>query len=98
MELRCKRCNQNLTFLGERRFHEGTNWGALGELGELFLQKETLNLYYCETCRGVEFFLPSIPGPAEAQEDKLTWQCTCGEVNIRSEEYCRLCGAPRRYD
>jgi len=26
-----------LDYVGRKRFHEGTNWGALGEIGEFFV-------------------------------------------------------------
>jgi len=30
------RCTTRLDYVGTKRFHEGTRWGVLGELGELF--------------------------------------------------------------
>ena len=30
------------------------------------------------------------PGPGD-----LTWHCPCGEINVRSAEVCRSCGADR---
>jgi hypothetical protein len=57
---RCIRCNEQLTFAGEKDFHEGTRaWGfVLGDLGELFTHQETIEMYVCESCGGVEFFVP----------------------------------------
>ena len=50
-----------MTFLGEKDFHEGTRgWGFfLGDLGELFTSRERMELYACEACGHMEFFLPA---------------------------------------
>ena len=97
--LNCKRCDQPLCFIGERRFHEGTNWGALGDLGELFVKKDAFNLFVCPVCGGIEWFLPrqkekDLPAPPDPNQ--LTWTCYCEEVNVMSQEYCRECARPRK--
>jgi hypothetical protein len=58
--LRCVRCEEQLTFVGEKKFHEGgTDWGFwLGDTGELLTSRERVEMYICEFCGGVEFFLP----------------------------------------
>ena len=58
--LNCLRCGTQLTFLGERGFHEGSRgWGFfLGDLGELFTAREKIELYACEGCGHMELFLP----------------------------------------
>jgi DNA-directed RNA polymerase subunit RPC12/RpoP len=58
--LNCLRCGTQLTFLGEKDFHEGSRgWGFfLGDLGELFTAREKVELYACEACGHLEFFLP----------------------------------------
>ena len=56
----CTRCNQALEYVGRKRFHEGTNWGALGELGELFVKREHFDVYVCPRCGRVEFFVDGI--------------------------------------
>ena len=56
----CVRCSQALSFVGRKRFHEGANWGALGELGELFVKKEHFDVYVCPSCGRVEFFVDGI--------------------------------------
>ena len=33
----CPRCGVHIDFVGTKKFHEGTRWGALGEIGELFV-------------------------------------------------------------
>lgn len=64
-DLTCLRCNQELAFLGEKSFHEGLNWGALGELGELFTARQNLDVYACLACGHVELFLPGVPAEPE---------------------------------
>jgi Zn finger protein HypA/HybF involved in hydrogenase expression len=59
-EVLCSRCNVAKRFLGTRKFHEGANWGILGDLGELFVHKEVFDVYACPKCGGVEFFVDGI--------------------------------------
>jgi hypothetical protein len=49
---------------GRKKFHEGTRaWPFLfGELGELFVNREAFDVYACQGCGKVEFFL-STPAP-----------------------------------
>jgi hypothetical protein len=56
----CARCHETLQYVGRKRFHEGTNWGILGEIGELFVKREHFDVYVCARCRGVEFFVDGI--------------------------------------
>jgi hypothetical protein len=56
----CARCNRPLDYVGRKRFHEGTNWGVLGELGELFVKREHFDVYVCPRCGRVEFFVDGI--------------------------------------
>ena len=58
--LNCVRCDSPLTFVGERDFHEGSRgWGFfLGDLGELFVNREKVEMYVCEACGHLEFFVP----------------------------------------
>ncbi|TKB50295.1 hypothetical protein FCL40_03795 [Ferrimonas sediminicola] len=60
--LECLRCEVPLKFVGTKNFHEGTSWGALGELGELFVNKESLEMYACRRCGKVELFLSNLQG------------------------------------
>jgi hypothetical protein len=39
--MKCPRCETDLNYVGTKSFHEGTRWGFLGELGELFVNKGT---------------------------------------------------------
>lgn len=56
----CPRCETPLEFVGTRDFHEGTRWGALGELGELFVNKQRFDVYACPRCGRVELFIDGI--------------------------------------
>jgi len=58
--LSCPRCVQPLQYVGRKRFHEGTNWGVFGELGELFVKREHFDVYVCPRCGRVEFFVDGI--------------------------------------
>ena len=58
--LRCPRCDRELDYMGTKSFHEGTRWGALGDLGELFVNKERLDVYRCPRCGRVEFFVDGV--------------------------------------
>jgi hypothetical protein len=54
------RCGQALLFMGTRDFHEGTRWGVLGELAELFVNRERFELFGCPNCGHVEFFVEGV--------------------------------------
>jgi hypothetical protein len=56
----CARCNRTLDYVGRKRFHEGTNWGALGEIGEFFVKKQHFDVYVCPRCGRVELFVDGI--------------------------------------
>ncbi len=56
----CPNCHVSLAYAGTKKFHEGTRWGLLGDLGELFVNKETFDVYYCPRCGKVEFFVDGI--------------------------------------
>jgi hypothetical protein len=56
----CARCDQALEYVGRKRFHEGTNWGVLGELGELFVKRQHFDVYLCPRCGRVEFFVDGV--------------------------------------
>jgi len=38
------RCDKILSYVGTKRFHEGTRWGGLGDLEELFVNKESFDV------------------------------------------------------
>jgi hypothetical protein len=56
----CPRCRRKLDYVGTKSFHEGTRWGILGDLGELFVNKERFDVYCCPRCGRVEFFVDGI--------------------------------------
>lgn len=56
----CARCNEPLDYVGSKLFHEGTRWGALGDIGELFVKKERFDVYVCPRCGRVELFVDGI--------------------------------------
>ena len=58
--LQCPRCGVELDYVGTKKFHEGTRWGALGDLGELFVKKEHFDVYVCPRCGRVELFVDGI--------------------------------------
>ena len=58
--IQCPRCNTALKYLGTKKFHEGTRLGFLGDLGELFVNRESFDVYVCPRCGRVEFFVDGI--------------------------------------
>jgi hypothetical protein len=56
----CPRCHRELDFVGTKAFHEGIRWGVLGDLGELFVNREHFDVYCCPRCGRVEFFVDGI--------------------------------------
>ena len=54
----CLRCDTKLIYTGIYRFHEGKRFGVLGNLFELFVNKESFEIYVCPKCGKVEFFIP----------------------------------------
>lgn len=58
--MQCPRCDQNLAYVGTKAFHEGTRWGFMGEIGELFVNKERFDVYVCQRCGRVELFVDGI--------------------------------------
>ena len=57
----CIVCKSPMKFVGVKNFHEGTRWGVLGDLGELAVSKELLEMYRCTSCKKVEFYEGEIP-------------------------------------
>lgn len=57
-DIDCLRCKVPLIFSGNFKFHEGTRFGILGNLLELFVNRESFDLYICPKCGKVEFFSP----------------------------------------
>jgi Zn finger protein HypA/HybF involved in hydrogenase expression len=57
-EIDCLRCKVPLIFSGNYKFHEGAKIGLLGNLFELFVNRESFDLYICPKCGKVEFYSP----------------------------------------
>jgi hypothetical protein len=62
-ELACLRCGEPMRTIGRKRFHEGTRaWPfMLGNLGELFVNRESFDVLACAGCGKVEFFVTAAP-------------------------------------
>jgi hypothetical protein len=58
----CPRCETDLQYVGTKKFHEGSRgWGFfLGDVGELFTNREHFDIYACRRCGRVEFFVDGI--------------------------------------
>lgn len=56
-KLKCLRCQVPMQYSGEYKFLEGSRIGALGNLFELFQNRECFDLYTCPKCGKVEFFV-----------------------------------------
>jgi hypothetical protein len=56
----CTRCDAPLIFLGEPNLHEGgSGFGFLfGSMRELFEERMRLEMWACQDCGHVEFFMP----------------------------------------
>lgn len=58
LQIDCLRCHVPMSFGGNKKFHEGPKLGAMGDLLELFENRESFDMYYCSKCGKIEFFLP----------------------------------------
>jgi uncharacterized protein YbaR (Trm112 family) len=56
----CPQCRRKLDYVGTKAFHEGARWGVLGDIGELFVNKERFDVYCCPRCGRVAFFVDGI--------------------------------------
>ena len=54
----CLRCMVPLVFSGNYKFHEGTRMGLLGNIFELFVNRESFDIYVCPDCGKLEFYAP----------------------------------------
>ena len=57
-EIDCLRCGIKLLYSGNYNFHEGNRYGVFGNLFELFVNKESFDIYVCPKCGKVEFYVP----------------------------------------
>ncbi len=58
ISIQCPRCDRALAFLGTKNFLEGTRFEAW--LGDLFINRERLDVYACPGCGRVELFLAEV--------------------------------------
>ena len=60
--LSCLRCKTKMRYGGLKKFHEGSpSWGFwLGNLGELFTNREEFDVYVCPRCGKVELFVDGV--------------------------------------
>lgn len=58
-KLDCLRCQEPMALMGRMSFHEGSRAMPflLGNVGELFVNRESFDSYVCSRCGKVEFFL-----------------------------------------
>jgi hypothetical protein len=54
----CLRCKVPLDFLGNFKFNEAAGAGSAGNLLEVFINRESFDIYSCPECGKIEFFLP----------------------------------------
>jgi len=55
-KINCLRCGIPMIYSGNYKFHEGTRLGIFGNLMEVFVNRESFDLYLCPDCGKVEFF------------------------------------------
>ncbi len=60
--MQCPSCETALHYVGTKKFHEGSRgWGFfLGDLGELFTNREHFEVYVCQRRGRVELFVDGI--------------------------------------
>ena len=54
----CLRCKIHMKYNGEFKFHEGFSAGMFGDIFEAVQNKQPFDIYYCDNCSKVEFFVP----------------------------------------
>ncbi|SHI42860.1 hypothetical protein SAMN04487911_10241 [Arenibacter nanhaiticus] len=57
-EIDCLRCKVPMHYSGIYKFHEGNKTGLWGNVFEIFVNRESFDLYLCHKCGKVEFFSP----------------------------------------
>ncbi|MBP9225204.1 MAG: hypothetical protein KBF76_15140 [Verrucomicrobiales bacterium] len=66
--MECLRCESPMEYSGTKQFHEGSRIGVLGDLAELFVGRESYDVYFCTECGKVEFYIDGI-GDAKRGEN-----------------------------
>lgn len=57
-DINCLRCDVKLLYSGNYKFHEGAKVGVLGNLFEIFQNRESFDIYICPKCGKAEFYTP----------------------------------------
>ena len=62
-DLHCLRCQGTMRIIGRKRFHEGSQAlpFLLGDLGELFINRQSFDVFACGSCGKVELFVTDLP-------------------------------------
>ena len=55
-EMKCLRCGSKMKYIGKEKFQVGGGLPVLGGTFGLFQRKRRFELYFCPSCRRVEFF------------------------------------------
>lgn len=56
--INCLRCDIKLVYSGNYKFHEGAKFGVFGNLLEVFVNRESFDIYICPKCGKTEFYIP----------------------------------------
>jgi hypothetical protein len=60
-----------MAFLGTKQFHESGGWTDwLGALGDVFKGREKFDIFCCEHCGKVEFYLEGVGESLRKKEKK----------------------------
>jgi len=77
-DIKCLRCNNELVQAGIYRFHEGKRYGVMGNIGELFVNQVSLELYECSECGKIEFYSARQPNrSAEGLKERGSRRAYC---------------------
>ena len=56
--MKCVRCEQPIKYMGTKKFHESGGWtGWMGSWSEMFEGRQKMDLFGCQSCGKIEFFI-----------------------------------------
>jgi DNA-directed RNA polymerase subunit RPC12/RpoP len=60
--MKCLRCSEDLKYAGTKKLHEGSRLAPffLDQIGELFVNREKFDVYFCPRCGHVEWFVDGV--------------------------------------
>jgi len=59
--IQCPNCGTSMMFLGTKKLHESGGWTDwLGEYGKLFEGREKFDIFCCQSCGKIEFYMEGI--------------------------------------